>query len=389
MKKLIPVICLCLLFCGCTSYEEIEDAIMVSGMAVDMGETDNYKVTVEIVDLSTGEGEPPGAQLISSEGPTVFSALENINTATSKKLFFSQTRVIAISEQVAKEGLINIIDVIVRDNELRITNDVVVAKDCAAADLFTLTDSGNPVRSYEIADLLENESKTLSVVPRVQVFELINIVGSSGVAAVLPAFSYIESVEKKSLTVSGTAVFKDDRLVDFLDINRSKIMTLLQGEAGQGLISEPIRTDTQEYMTVKIFDSKVKVRHKETDGEITMHIDIDMEVGINELTARENIMNKKGRSELMKKLETRIKENTEELVRYLQQGSGADALGFGERIYKQNPDLWEKIRKTDYFKNLKIKTQVKVNLLGTGFIAKSPSASDFRFGVTEVIRTAP
>ncbi len=378
MKKLIPIICLCFALCGCTSYEEIEDAIMVSGMAVDKGETDNYKVTVEIVDLSVGEGEPPAAQIISSEGPTVFSALENINSATSKKLFFSQARVIAMSEQVAREGLINIIDVIVRDNELRITNDVIVAKDCAAAELFTLTDSGNPVRSYEIADLLENESRALSVVPRVQVFELINIVGSSGVAAVLPAFSYNESLEKKSLTVSGTAVFKNDKLIEFLDINQSKIMTIIQGEAKEGLISEPIRTDTQEYMTVKIFDCKTKVRHSEKAGEITMHIDVEMEVGINELTVRENIMNKKGRDELMKKVENSLEKNIESFVRYLQHGNGADVLGFGERIYKQDPDLWDKIRKTDYFKNLKTETKVKVNLLGTGFIAKSPSASDFR-----------
>lgn len=378
MKKLIPVICFCFLLCGCTSYEEIEDAVMVSGMAVDKGETDNYKVTVEVVELNVGEGESPGAQLISSEGPTVFSALENINTATSKKLFFSQARVIAISEQVAREGLINIIDVIVRDNELRITNDVVVAKDCAASRLFTLTDSGNPIRSYEIADLLENESQTLSVVPRVQVFELINIVGSAGVAAVLPAFSYTESLEKKSLSVSGTAVFKEDKLIEFLDLNQSKIMTILQGETGQGLISEPIRTDTQEYMTVKIFDCRTRVNHSEKNGEITMHIEIDMEVGINELTARENIMDKKGRDELMNKLEKSLKENIEGFVKYLQQGSGADVLGFGERIYKQDPKLWEKIRKTDYFRNIKLKPCVRVNLLGTGFIAKSPSAEDFR-----------
>ncbi len=378
MRKIIPVLCFCLLLCGCGNYEEIEDAIMVSGLAVDKGETDAYKVTVEAVDLSTGEGEPPGAQLISSEGPTVYSALENINSATSKKLFFSQARVIAISEQVAREGLINIIDVIVRDNELRITNDVVVAKDCSAADLFKLTDSGNPIRAYEIADLLENEGKTISAVPGVQVFELINIMGSSGVAAVLPAFSYTESLEKKSLSVSGTAVFEEDRLIDFLDLGRSKIMTIIQGEAQQGIVSEPIRTDTREYMTVKIFDCKTNVEHVVKNGKITMLIDIDMEVGINELTARENILDKKGREEVMKKLENSLKENIDGFVKYLQQGSGADVLGFGERIYKQDPDFWEKIRKTDYFRNLETKTRVKVKLLGTGFIAKSPSAEDFR-----------
>lgn len=378
MKKVIPVLIMCLFMSGCGNYEEIEDAVLVSGMAVDKGEKDNYRVTVETVNLNQKEGEPPSTGLIISEGPTVYNALENINSAASKRLFFSQARVLAISEEVAREGLINIIDVIVRDNELRITNDVVVAKDCDAAELFNMTGTGNPVRAYEIADLLKNESGSLSIVPEVKVFELINIIGSSGVAAVLPTVGYYESKEKKSIAVSGAAVFTDDRLTEFLNTENSKIMCMIQGETNEGIISEPIRTDTREYMTVKIFDSKTRVKHREENGKITMDIHIDMEVGINELTARENVMDKKGREELMQKLEKSIADNILGFVTFMQNGSGADVFGFGERIYKQNPKLWEKIKDTDYFKNLSVEPHINVKLLGTGFIAKSPSSTDFR-----------
>lgn len=377
MKGIIVPLVISLVLCGCGNYSEIEDATLVSGLAVDKGEQDNYKVTVEIVNLNQGEGEQPSAMLISGEGPTVYSALENINAATSKQLFFSHAKVIAISEEVAKEGLIDIIDVIVRDNELRITNDVVVAKECKAAQLFTAADSGNPIRSYEIAALLGNESNTVSVVPRVRVFELINIIGSSGVSAILPAFGYWESDRENSLKVSGAAVFKEDKLVSFLDTKQSKIMSLLQGQTKEGIISQPIKTETKEYMTVKIFESKTDINHSRTEGKVVMNIDVNMVVGINELTVKENVMDEKGRNELIKKLENSIKSDIESLV-YEMQAAKTDVFGFGERIYKESPDLWEKLRKTDYFPELEINTKVKVKLRGTGFIAKSPSSEDFR-----------
>ncbi len=378
LKKAVIPLLLCIFLCGCQSYSEIEDALMVSGIAVDKGVNDNYRVTAELVNLSVGEGEPPSAQLIYSEGPTVYSALQNMNSLTSKELFFSQAKVFVISEQVAREGLINVIDLIVRDNQLRITNDVVVAKDCPAYALFTLADSGEPIRSYEIAELLQNESENVSVVSEVQVYELINIVGSAGVSAVLPAFSYLESEEDKGLKISGAAVFRRDKLVEFLDITQAKIMTLVQGETREGIISEKIKTDTQEYMTVKIFKCLTDADHELKDDKLIMKMNFSLDVGINELTTKENIMNREGREKLMKKLEKRLKTQVENFIKEMQQGSGADIFGFGERIYKENPKLWEKIKDTDYFRNLQPQIKVKVNLRGTGFVAKSPSAEDFR-----------
>ena len=62
----------------------------------------------------------------------------------------------------------------------------------------------------------------------------------------------------------------------------------------------------------------------------------------------------------------------------MQTESGSDVFGFGERIYKQNPKLWRKIKDTDYFSSLKVKTKAKVTLRSTGFINKSPSRKDFR-----------
>ena len=378
VKFILPLL-LCAVFCGCQSYSEIEDDLLVGGIAVDKAENEKYTVTAEIVGMgSSGESQSLQSQLLSSEGKTVFSALQDINSSTSKELFLSQASVLAISEEVAQEGLINIIDLIVRDDQQRITNDVVVAKGCLAAELFTPSETGEPIRSFEIKQMLENQSENVSITPEVNVYELINIVGSSGAAAVLPAISLEQKEEEPSLKVYGTAVFKNDKLEQFLDEADSKVMTILQGETKRGIISEEIKTDTEEYMTAEIFKCNTKIDHKEENGEITMKMNIKMDVGVNELTTKEDIMTDEGRKKLAGKLENRIKEDARRLIEKMQKESGADIFGFGERIYKENPKLWEKVKDENYFEKLKTDIKVKVNIRSTGFINKSPSSKDFR-----------
>ncbi len=347
---------------------------MVGGIAIDKAEDNKYKVSAEIINMQEAQGEGPTSQVVFSEGETMFSALKSINSSSREELYFSHATVVIISEEVAREGLISIIDLIIRDDQLRITNDVIIAKGIKAASLFDAKGTGEPIISYEISSALENESKTVSMVPQVKVYELINIVGSSGVSAVLPAFSLKDEV----LHLDGTAYFHEDKLKGFLSASDSAIMTIIQGETKEGFITQHIKTDTNEYLTAEVFSLKTKVNHSEKGGKITMNIDVLADVGIGELTTKENLMTPSGRNKIEKKLEKNLEDNIYKLIRTMKSKGNIDIFGFGERIYKEDPKLWKKIHNTDYFKNLSIKVKVKTNLRSTGFIAKSPSSEDFR-----------
>ena len=47
-KTVLPLLLCCTLLCGCGNYLEIEDTFLVSGIAVDKGEKDNFSVTVKL-----------------------------------------------------------------------------------------------------------------------------------------------------------------------------------------------------------------------------------------------------------------------------------------------------------------------------------------------------
>ena len=359
---------------GCQSYSEIENALMVSGIAVDKTEEGLIKVTVEIVDMQGGETAPLSSRTLFSENETVFGALQNINAKSPKKLYFGQATLIAVSEDIARDGLINIIDLIIRDDQLRITNDVVIAKEVPASELFNAQDTDEQIISYEISSILQNEREVASIVPEVQVFELINIIGSSGVSAILPTFTLNTD---GSLSLWGTAYFDDDKLAGFLDAHSSRLMSLIQGETKEGFITLKIKTDTGEFLTAQIYESKTKVKINEKEDKISVDILVDCEVGISELITKEDLMTHKGRKKLMETLEKHLETNISDLILKMQL-DGKDIFGLGERIYKQHPKLWKKISKTDYFKDISFSVKAKTSLRSTGFIAKSPSSRDFR-----------
>ncbi|MBQ3053320.1 MAG: Ger(x)C family spore germination protein [Clostridia bacterium] len=377
IKKLILFI-LCLLpavfFCGCQNYSEIEDSYIVSAIGVDFGENKKYLVTAEVVGMAQGgEGTTPAPGTLSAEGDTVFGAVHEISTAAAKELFLSQVSTIIISEEVAREGILEILDLVVRDVELRITNDVVVAKDCKAYHLLESPSMGEEIKAFAIRDILQSGEENTSLSPEVKVYELINTINSPGISAYLPAFSRIQAEEKHSLSLSGTAVFKDDKLVDFLGEEDSKIMTMLQGKTKQTVISVKKGDTGTGHISPLVFNCDTKLKPEETKEGIKMSIHLDLELGINELTGKEDIIDAQKRQMLLKDIEQEIKQKAYNLIRYQQMGSGTDIFGFGNKIYKNHSKLWKKIKGTDYFQNLIPDINVTVKLRSTGFINKSPA----------------
>ncbi len=381
MKKIfLPVVLMCLLLSGCSNYSEIEDSLLVSGIAIDKGEKQKYMLTAEIVGMSEGSEESSTqSKLLKAEGETLFSALRELNASSSKKLFLSQTTTIVISEDIAKEGLTKVIDMVMRDVELRITNDMIVAKGCRAADIFTLEGIGGPIKSYEINQLLQSSGENLSITPEVKVYDLIDTIGSDGVSSILPAFSYDKSKEENSISLFGTAVFRKGKLVGFLEENESKIMTMLINQTRQGVISEKIKTGTEVYISPKIYSCKTKTKPEYENDKVKMKIDVSMDVGINELTTKEKVLSRENRDKIIDELEKKTEKNMENLIKKLQNDMNADVLGFGEIIYRDNPEKWKKLKETDYFPKIECKIDVKINLRSTGFIDKSPTEKDLRF----------
>lgn len=99
---------------GCWDRRELEERTSVLAVAVDIveGREDLYKMTVQIpipikIAGSSGQGgggNSDAVKIMSVTGRTVTDAANNLQLRLNQKLFLGHTRVLAISEEVAKEG---------------------------------------------------------------------------------------------------------------------------------------------------------------------------------------------------------------------------------------------------------------------------------------------
>jgi spore germination protein KC len=70
--------------------------------------------------------EPKIVSVFSTKGKTLAEAIQNAKIESSRSFFFSHSRVLVISQHVARQGINQIVDFYIRHNDRRETTDVVL-----------------------------------------------------------------------------------------------------------------------------------------------------------------------------------------------------------------------------------------------------------------------
>lgn len=141
-KKLLIILLIILLMMaltlnsfGCWNYREVESLAIVSGMAVDKAENrKDFLITIETVQIQGGKETPIKSLRIESTGKTVFDAVRHAIKISAKRLYWPHSEVVIISQEVAREGIISVVDWVNRSSELRLTLNILVSKEKTAKE---------------------------------------------------------------------------------------------------------------------------------------------------------------------------------------------------------------------------------------------------------------
>ncbi|MDF2685033.1 MAG: Ger(x)C family spore germination protein [Clostridia bacterium] len=373
IKKLIIIfiinINIFILF-GCWNYTEIDDQIIVTGIAVDKGMNGKkYHLTVEIIDTSEGENNS-GIKTVSAEadGNTLFSALRNMIAITSKKLYIGHCRVIVLSEEVAKEGLQQLIDFAIRDHEIRKNIDIIITKGLSSNEILNQKGISEAITMYGIVDLLDNNENSLSQTERARVSHVINTLGTDAASPVMPSFNVEKTKEYTSYKLSGVAVFNKDKLVGFLDNEETTYYLFAVNKINGGIIS--IKMDDKEdlFVGVEIFKNTTDYKPVYKDGKLTLNINTETTVGIAEIGKDVAYIEKSGIEKVRNQLEVNLQVNIESIIKKVQKEYESDIFGFSSIIDDQNPKLWEKLKNNwdEIYSALEINVKSKIIVRGTG-----------------------
>lgn len=163
--KILGTLILLLAVTGCYDANEPNDYAYVVAIGVDKSESlGQYIISIQFakpVQISGGGSEEGGKGgetlgLVTVEAPSIYSGINIANNIFSKRFQLSHTKIVVISEEIAKEGIDDIVYTIVRSIDLRPNMYMAVAPDGAKEYLASVAPEIeiNPVKYYQL--ILEN-----------------------------------------------------------------------------------------------------------------------------------------------------------------------------------------------------------------------------------------
>lgn len=366
------------LFTGCWDYREVDHLAIVSGIAVDKS-TDgkNYLVSFEVIKIASGgKDSKTTTELIKCEGKTIFEAARNAIMSTGKKLYFSHAKALIISSEVAKEGTANAIDFFNRHVETRRDIGVYISKENNAYDILEQKNPLSEILSLSL-DEMQSSEVALAKSPTVVLWNFISDLSSEGISAVLPTISINAQSGKPAPQINGTAIFKKDKLVGFLEGDETNTLLYIQKKAHKGIVVI-IKDAENSKVSMEIMNNNIEIKPKVTNGKVLMNISIKMEVAIGENGSSVVLEKENNRIMLEQNVTDQLRSNIVNLVKKVQNDYDSDIFGFGETIRKELPNEWRKMSKDwdNLFKQVDVEVEAEVKIKNTGLSSKPIKVGD-------------
>lgn len=356
------------LFTGCWNYHELETYSVVSGMAIDKGQNGyRYRVTFECIKMSDGgKGAQIEPLVVVADGNTVFDAARSTLRESDKKLYFNHCKILILSSDIAREGIKSVTDWVKRDAEPRLTMNLLISKEKTAGEILNTKPQSGQILSNQIDSTLAGSVGYYGSPANVQLYEMTNILNADGISLVLPAIEKKKADKGETVQLSGGAVFRGDRLIGWLDADSAKNYALVRGKIKGGLLLTGTTPKSSQFC-LEILESKTKVKPVVSGQTVTVNISIGMKTALAEQNSEKDLLSQMGISKVEQDADRTLQYKIEGVVKSVQQNLGVDIFGFGNSIYRNQPDEWEKIgpRWDTVFKTLKTNVTADVQIVDT------------------------
>ncbi|NUU61678.1 Ger(x)C family spore germination protein [Paenibacillus agri] len=350
---------------GCWNYKEVDDMSIVAGVALDKDEkSGKLLLTVEMVDTKGGlQQTQAGFKILTLAGDTMFDIVRNMISMTGKKLFWSHAKVIILSEEIAREGMVKVIDWYSRDTGTRSDVYIFVSKEKTAREILMMNSTSESIMSFELAQMMLDERNS-STAPVVEIWDFIDKLESSGKSAMAPLIYVHRADGRGNERVSGTAVFSKDKMVGMLSGTESKYMLFAQDKVKGGVL--PVDAgDGHPVYSLEIQSSRTKVRPSWIHDKLQIQVDMETQMNLDEVMTSNGFTHFDAKKAIEERAEEILQENITNLIHKVQKEYHADVFGFGEKIHENMPSTWKKINKdwSNEFSKLAVvvRSQVTIN----------------------------
>jgi spore germination protein KC len=375
-QKLLIVIVIVfnIFFCnGCWNYREVNRIAIVGGLAIDKDETSNeYKLTIELMKSVPGEtgGGKVESDIYETKGKTIFEAVRNFILKLGRKTYWAHAKVVIIDSNIAEKDIVPVLDWLYRDAEVRIDIDVLISKRYTAGELLRTETGLDDTTSFHIFSILQSQ-KSIYKYPQAELWEVVEAISRKEKSILMPIVELAEG-ERKPAEVRGSAIFKADKVIGYLNEEDTRNVLWINGELKQGLFVVKNIDNTNNDITFEVFTNKVKPKVEIYGDNVEIEVKIKTVVNIAELSGALNFRDKNTKKRLEKAGAEALRKSLTSTVKKLQKNYGKDVFKFGTTAEIQQQKAWKELKPKweEVFSSAKVNVEVDMHIKGSAVSSK-------------------
>ena len=375
------------LLTGCGNYRELNDLAITTGIAFDIKD-DQYIVSYMIANSNKAETDSKSSEtkitVYEGIGNTISSAYMDLNSKNPKIPYISHLEVVIISEDLAKQGMLEALDFLMRNPESRKEFYIVLSKDVEAGTLLKTLAPLESFPSQNIAEIIKSNKDDQSTIIMQKYSDIITDLLDQGVEPIINGIELEgdkeegqtqNSLEKAkpsaTMKIDTIGIFKKDKLLGWTNHDETVGINIINNSAGFVLLETKC---DDKYMTSTLKDIKTEPVITFENNIPKIKLKIKAEGSILEMQCKRNLEETKVMKELEKDFSERLKQIINETLNVTQKEYKSDIFGFGNYIYKNNLKKWNVIKDKwdeEIFPNITIDVAVDINLNNKGSLEQS------------------
>lgn len=387
MKKKLLILFVLFFMTGCWNYKELNAIAITTAMGIDLTDTGEYEVSLLIANskksqVSSKEGEAQSI-VYSGVGKTISEALKKIDLKNPRYPYIGHLSIIVVSEDIAKEGLLDILELMLRDTESIKRFFLAIAKKDKAKDIIAILSPLATFPAQNIATNIKISNESQAISSAITYSKFIEEFLKQGSNPILPTLSILgdekkgtegdnlqNSIPKASVKLDTLGLFKKDKLLGYASEDESRGINLLLGNITEMII---VSEEKNCKIIAQLSESNTKTSVKNKKNPY-IEVSFKAMATLKETNCNLDLEDPK----TMKKIEKAVSEKTKSLMekglKVAKEKYKTDIFGYGNLIYKKNPSYFKKVKK-DWdkkgFQDLDVKIKTTIGIKANGSLNKT------------------
>ncbi len=366
---------------GCSgNKKEIQRLFIVLALGVDSTPDDRIEVTMQLLNPNVSGQQTGGTDgssgkdviVLSGIGDTFFDAVFQASKTMSQVQHFGHTKYIVIGETLARKGIGDLVDSFIRIEEFRLNTPILITKG-KASEIVKIQTPKSPIPAIVVENLFLRQ-EMIGYRPFSYMLDFENSLTSdttSSVLAVINASRPSEGTPDKTFVMSGTAVFKKDKLAGYLTDKETRGLQWVNGKVKVGSVT--FVSEEFGKVSCELVKSSSKVKSILDGDKITIEINIKVTSDVRRISAKIDPVKQPEILDRIGKEHSKAIMNEIELAINKSKDIGLDIFGFGEAVHRSYPKEWKKLQKSwdSLYPNIEVKINVDSTIRSTGLSNKS------------------